>query len=65
VSINVVQVINKQSLNNPKYLFVISYEVAFRRTMERVSGCVKISRIIFLLEFIHCGGIRTRFDSKR
>jgi hypothetical protein len=55
VSINVVRIINKLKLNNPKPLFVISYKGAFRLSMERVSGCVKINRII-LLELIHCGG---------
>lgn len=65
--INVVQVINKLNLNNPKGLFVISYKVAFRLTMESCVGVCENKPNIFLLEFIHCwgGGIRVRFDSKR
>jgi len=68
----VVRIINKLNLNNPKHLFVISYKVAFRLSMERVSGCVKITRILFFWnsyivgvgeESLFC--IRTRFDSKR
>ena len=52
MSIIVVQIIKKLNLDNPKYLFVISYKWALRLTMERVSECFKINLIYFV-------GIRT------
>ena len=70
MSINTVQVINKLNLNIQKRLFVISYKVAFCLTMERVSECVKINRILlcwnsYIVEGGQYFGIRIRFDSKR